>query len=142
MKILLLEEEKMARIGLVPLLKARGHVVDEVETADNAIEMLRTESYDLLIFDVILDKPSQEIPGVPLRELGKMVLLHLRNNNLGKVVTSTDVPVIVITAIADQVVKEQLRAIANTLILFKPIAPDDALFEIESYLSNKGGENA
>lgn len=135
MKILFVEDEAAAMLGVTILLNARGHQIDEVETADEAIEKMRKTAYDLLIFDVMLKQPSKELLDVSVRQLGKELFVRLRNGTLGSLATNNNVPVVMITAVADSDVIDVLIASKNTLVLYKPIDPEDVLFEIESFMS-------
>jgi len=142
MKILFVEDEAAAMLGVTTLLNARGHQIDEVGTADEAIERMRKTAYDLLIFDVMLRQLSKELIDVSVRQLGKELLVRLRNGTLGSLATNNNVPVVMITAVADSDVIDVLIASKNTLVLYKPIDPEDVLFEIESFISRGQKRNA
>lgn len=130
MRILLIEDEEPARIGLRRRLGKLGHTVDEAETAGQAVERMRQEAYDLLLLDIMLPEEGDMLGERPVRDSGKRFLERLRDGECGEVKTPTDVPVVAITAVSDLDVIGGLRDGSVALILQKPIDPDDAIREM------------
>jgi len=65
-KILVVDDELSIRISLGDLLRRDGHQVDVAEKAEPALEMLKTQSFDLLILDI-------KMPGIDGLEMLKRV---------------------------------------------------------------------
>jgi CheY-like chemotaxis protein len=142
MNVLFLEDESNARWGVTALLKAQGHSVVEVETADDALAKLHDHRYDLLIVDIMLQRRATQSPldVFPPRELGYRLVTHLRGGELGELSTPHDVPVLAITAVAVKDVLTELSALPRTCVLTKPIDPPDAIVEIEKLLRKCEGD--
>ena len=66
MRILLIEDEEPARIGLRRRLGKLGHTVDEAETAGQAVERMRQEAYDLLLLDIMLPEEGDMLGERPV----------------------------------------------------------------------------
>src|SRR2546426_675834 len=65
-KILVVDDEEDARAGLTEILRLEGYSVDQAATAEDALEHFRTETYHLLLTDLLL-------PGKSGVELTKIV---------------------------------------------------------------------
>lgn len=137
MNILLIEDEANACIGLTVLLKKEKCDVDFAESAEKAIEYLKRKTYDLLLLDIMLLR-GPSLFKVPLSEIGKELLVRLRNKELGELKTNENVPILIITAVADLEINMALREINNVQIVHKPIVPEDVLEKINTFI--KGGE--
>ena len=57
-KILVIEDEELARYALCEALQAAGHEVDHAENGAAGIMLHKTQSYDLVITDIIM--PDKE----------------------------------------------------------------------------------
>src|SRR5262245_57942786 len=64
-KLLIVDDEEEARLGLAEILRAEGYAVDTATTAEEAIERFRSETYHLLMTDLLLPGKS----GVELTRL-------------------------------------------------------------------------
>ncbi len=73
MKILVVDDEKIARVTLTQILRLEGYTVHSVESGEMALEALRQEPFDLVIVDLqmpgisgldVLRNTVQEFPGV------------------------------------------------------------------------------
>jgi CheY-like chemotaxis protein len=133
-KILFIEDEETASLGLKAILQDHGHIVDIAETADQAAGQLQSNRYDLLLLDIMID-PSGILAGTPRREVGKELLLRIRAKQIVPLLTSPEVPVIAITAAADLGIYTALQRAGVKKILQKPIDPEDAYNEIKEILA-------
>jgi DNA-binding response OmpR family regulator len=140
MKILFIEDEVNAVMGLRAILESKKHMVDLAKTADEAVTCLRGASYELLILDITID-PGAFLAGVARREAGKELLLRLRANGISGSLTANLTPTVVITAVADLGVNTALRDAGATKILQKPIDSEDAFREIEAFLEHAAAGN-
>ena len=70
-KILIVDDDAAMLASLRMLLKANGHDVEPAQGGGKALELLRDQSYDLMLLDL-------QMPGVS----GHEVLRHLRQNGI------------------------------------------------------------
>jgi len=72
-KILVVDDEKIARVTLSQILRLEGYTVHSVESGEMALEALRQEPFDLVIVDLqmpgisgldVLRNTVREFPGV------------------------------------------------------------------------------
>ena len=129
LRILFVEDEEAAYVGLKAILMHLGHTVDVAETADQAVAFMQKTAYDLLLLDIMID-PGTVLNGVIRRAAGKELLLRLRSGQLGPLQTRSDVPTVAITAVADLGLYTALKGAEVEIILPKPIDPEDALQRI------------
>src|ERR1700753_4462325 len=54
MRVLLVEEDLIAARGITLMLKAAGAVVDQTDSGEDALELLRHYEYDIVLLDLIL----------------------------------------------------------------------------------------
>jgi len=131
MRMLLIEDEENARIGLIAVLKLRGHIIDFAENAEKAVELLVANAYDLLLLDIMI--PGGEMfQGVGYREMGKELLRRLRSGEISPCNTSLRVPAIAITGVAELDTYETLKALGILYMFQKPIDPEEAFDLIET----------
>ena len=83
-QILVVEDEEALAFGIKDALVHSGYDVDVVHDGNSALDNLRSESYDLVVLDIMLPGKS-----------GLEVLKELRNSQ-------ADVRVVVLTALADE----------------------------------------
>jgi len=80
--ILVVDDHPTTRLKLSLGLKQQGHTVAEAENGQEALDILRAESFDLVLLDILM--PEMD---------GYQVLRHMRQES-----TLCDIPVIVISA--------------------------------------------
>jgi CheY-like chemotaxis protein len=132
--ILFVEDEELAQLAILGLARERGWTVNVAETADKAVEHLRTKRYDLIILDVMIP-PGMELKGTPFREAGKELAIKLRRGQVGLLRTPSDVPILAVTAVSDIRVLRELDGAGNVTILNKPIDAADVVAEAERVLA-------
>ncbi len=81
--ILVVDDNRLNRIKLSRGLEQQGHTVSLAEDGHQALEMVRTQSFDVVLLDIIM--PEMD---------GYQVLEHLKSDNVLR-----DIPVIVISAL-------------------------------------------
>ena len=81
--ILVVDDNRLNRMRLAHSLKQQGHIVALAENGQQALEMMRARSFDLVLLDILM--PEMD---------GYQVLEHMKND-----VSLRDIPVIVISAI-------------------------------------------
>ncbi len=90
-RILVVDDNRLNRLKLSHGLEQQGHIVAVAENGQQALEMIRAHSFDLVLLDIIM--PEMD---------GYQVLERMKSDN-----TSRDIPVIVISAVdeMDSIVK-------------------------------------
>ncbi len=81
--ILVVDDNQMNRRTLVYSLEKQGHTVASAENGQQALDMIRTDSFDLVLLDIVM--PEMD---------GYQVLERMKGDN-----TLRDIPVIVISAV-------------------------------------------
>ncbi|MCP4542769.1 MAG: response regulator [Chloroflexi bacterium] len=81
--ILVVDDDQQSHITLVYTLEHQGYAISLAENGKQALEMLQTQSYDLILLDILMPEMN-----------GYQVLEHMKNNNILR-----DIPVIVISAV-------------------------------------------
>jgi CheY-like chemotaxis protein len=120
LKTMLIDDDEFVRDSLRLLFESRGCCLMAVETAEEAVEILRSESYDVIITDY-------RLPGMDGLELCRQLQnIHPRAVK------------ILITAYGSRAVAEQARGIGVHELIEKPITSA----AIEACLSRLLGETA
>lgn len=81
--ILVVDDQRTNRVKLTLGLKQQGHTSEAAENGQQALDMLRTQSFDLVLLDILM--PEMD---------GYQVLAHMKNDGALR-----DIPVIVISAL-------------------------------------------
>lgn len=132
MNVLFVEDEYTASLGLTALLNGEGHRVDSARTFDKSLQLLQKNSYDLIIIDLMIPR----VKGADANGLGKELILKLRAGDLEGIATDRSVSAVAITAYFHYLnVESSLRNCENTLVLEKPISPEDALRQIKNFMT-------
>lgn len=106
MKILLAEDDTLTTKSLTYFLKAKEHEVVNAKDGEIAIEILKKDSFDLIITD--LNMPRK----------GGMELIQIIRNDL-----HLDTPVIVLTASGTEQSEVDAFAIGANEFISKPFSP-------------------
>ena len=53
-RILVVDDNRMNRLKLVLGLEQQGHAVSEAEDGRKALEMIKTQSFDLVLLDIMM----------------------------------------------------------------------------------------
>jgi adenylate cyclase len=104
-KLLLVDDDRQTRLKLTRTLSAQDHTVDAVESGKAALEILATESFDLILLDILM--PEMD---------GFEVLRRLKAD-----VQLSEIPVIVISALEDEQSEEKCMQLGAQAYLSKPI---------------------
>lgn len=113
MNVLFIEDDRMNRRVVRDMLGVAGATMFEAESAEVGLQMLESQSFDMLLVDL-------RMPGMD----GITAIEHIRARKDAK----AKVPVIVITADTAIDLRERCLAAGADDVLFKPVAMD-ALFD-------------
>ena len=118
-KILVIEDDPVARADLKARLEANGYIVAQAADAASALTVVNRERPDLILLDL----------GLPAG-----VLERLR-----KIEAFATIPVLVITGRADPETRKRVEAMGVAPILGKPVATEVLLAAIRAGLETKPG---
>jgi DNA-binding response OmpR family regulator len=119
MKILICEDNKLAMKALSVFLTKKGYEIFNAVDGNEAMQLLGTNEYDLVLIDIHLPYHS-----------GLELIRHLRSDLKKKT------PVIVVSAFSDPQVQRQARGLGITDYIVKPIDPTSLIEKIRTLLKN------
>ncbi len=77
MRVLIVEDERLILKSLSKLISKKGHHVDSTESGNEAIELIKTNEYDRIICDLMLN----DISGFDILEYSKV---HFTSDEIAK----------------------------------------------------------
>ena len=119
LKVLIVDDEERFRITLSKLLSVRGLEVDTLGDAREALESLKSKSYDVILLDV-------KMPGIS----GVEALAEIKK-------ASPSTEVIILTGHASVDVAMEIMKLGGYDYLLKPCPIDELLAKIESAYEKK-----
>ena len=120
-KILVIEDDPVARADLEARLAANGYTVARAADAASALTVVNRERPDLILLDL----------GLPAGD-GFLVLERLR-----KIETLAAIPVLVVTGRSDPETRKRVAAMGIASLLVKPVGTEALLGAIRSALETK-----
>jgi CheY-like chemotaxis protein len=127
-KILFVDDEDWSVDAYFDKLRDHGLQFDLAIDGDEAIDRLRSAKYDLIILDIMVPPGNKIGKDVEPRRAGAILLDMIRKEEVPNMKTSPTVPVVVLTAVTDQKLLEDIRKLNVTEIFHKP-APFDEVTE-------------
>jgi CheY-like chemotaxis protein len=123
-RILLADDEMALRFLLSETLSDEGYVISEAEDGGEAVRLLQNTKFDLLILDFMMPEKT-----------GVEVCEWLRSETASP---NCSVPVILLTAKAQEKDRERAKAAGVTAYIVKPFSPIQLLQVVEELLSPSG----
>jgi len=120
-KILVIEDDPVARADLEARLAANGYTVARAADAASAMTVVNRERPDLILLDL----------GLPAGD-GFLVL-----ERLSKIETLAAIPVLVVTGRSDPETRKRVAAMGIASLLVKPVGTEALLGAIRSALETK-----
>ena len=120
-KILVIEDDPVARADLQARLKAQGYTVALAADAASAVTVVNRERPDLILLDL----------GLPAGD-GFLVLERLR-----KIAPLAAIPVLVITGRSDPETRKRVEAMGVAPVLVKPVQTEALLAAISEALETR-----
>jgi len=114
LRVLVVDDEISVRLLLSRLLLRDGHIVREALGGREALDLLRTYAFDLLITDLGMPEVS-----------GHLVIQCARE-------TQPSMPIILSTGWGETISPDQLKALGATALLTKPFTYDDLLRAVQT----------
>jgi len=118
MGILICEDNKLAMKTLSVILEREGFTINTATDGNEAIELLKKKTYDMLLVDIHLPYHS-----------GLELIRYLRSD-LGK-----KTPVLIVTAFSDPIMQKQAGELGIDGYIVKPFNPADIIQQIRSILN-------
>ena len=103
--VLIVDDDELARLEAARCVENTGHRVSQAANGGQAIEMLRSERFDLMLLDLLM--PDMD---------GYEVLRQLRSD-----ATLPEIPVIVVTAVGDAASASKCLELGAASHLTKPL---------------------
>jgi len=120
-KILVIEDDPVARADLEARLEANGYIVARAADAASAMTVVNRERPDLILLDL----------GLPAGD-GFLVLERLR-----KIESLAAIPVLVITGRSDAETRKRVEALGVPPVLVKPVPTEALLTAISEALETR-----
>ena len=120
-KILVIEDDPVARADLQARLKAQGYTVALAADAASAVTVVNRERHDLILLDL----------GLPAGD-GFLVLERLR-----KIESLAAIPVLVLTGRSDAETRKRVQALGVPPVLVKPVQTEALLAAISEALETR-----
>lgn len=123
-RILFVDDEDWSVTPYFDKLRDHNFEVDLAIDGDEAIDLLQKNNYDLLVLDIMFP-PGQKIgKDVEPRRAGAILLHRIRQNEIPKMKSVANIPAVVLTAVTDQKLSEEVRQLEVSAVFQKP-APFD-----------------
>lgn len=120
LRILAVDDEEGPRLTLEMILLEAGHEVTAIADPRQALGILRSASYDLVITD-------RGMPGLPGDELALAIRAHFPL-----------IPVLMLTATGHQLLAEQRKPFGVDRVLGKPVRQRELLEAVEQLVEGGG----
>ena len=135
-RILFVDDEDWSVTPYFPKLQDANVDVDLAKDGDEALGLLQNNKYDLLVLDIMLPPGSKIGKQVEPRKAGAILLQLIRQGEVPNMKTSTQVPVVIVTAVIDHQLAENLKPLAVTEVFQKPAPFDEVTDKLLALLKN------
>ena len=120
--ILIVDDNRLNRLKLAHGLRQEGHTSSEAEDGRQALEMIQTQPFDLVLLDIIM----------PGKDGGEIMADFQRDPDLARV------PIAFLTAtLSVAAVAQRDNQIKGCPCIAKPISPKELMGEIETILKQR-----
>lgn len=123
MNILIIEDDKLTLTALKHALKESGHLVESAENAEEAINKVEQQEFDLILSDIMM-------PGIS----GLSLITILRTVHLCKT------PIVVMSALNNEPLLQAAREAGANDFIAKPFTREGIMEKLEKF--NKVGREA
>lgn len=133
-KILFVDDEEWSVNSYIDVLEDHHLTADLAKNGDEAIRKLKRQSYELIVLDIMVP-PGEEIgKNVEPRRAGVNLLAMIRDGKIRGMKSSSAVPIIILTAVTDKKLLEEVRSKQVSEIFQKPAAFDQVTGKLLSLL--------
>ena len=120
-RVLLVDDDRQTRLKLARNLESDGYAVSSAEGGRQALDMLESESFDLIILDILMPEVD-----------GFAVLSEVKANPALR-----EIPVVMISAVDDAESMERCRQMGAVEYLVKPVSAEDLRACVSGVLAAK-----
>ncbi|HEX9654953.1 MAG TPA: response regulator [bacterium] len=129
-RILFVDDEDWSVTPYFEILQDKNIEVDLAENSDQAIDLLRKKKYNLIVLDIMFAPGTIMGDTVPPRKAGSTLLSKVRNNEIPDLKTDPDVPVLILTAVTNGLVLDNIRDLHVEEICRKPAEFNEVIDKI------------
>jgi len=123
-RILFVDDEDWSVTPYFPKLQEHNIEVELALNGDEAFDRLRKTKYDLIVLDIMLPRGNKIGKNVEPRKAGATLLRMIRQNQIPNMITEPNVPVVVLTAVTDQKISNDVRQLQVNEVFQKPASFD------------------
>jgi len=120
-RVLLIDDDRQTRLKLARSLESEGYAVSSAAGGREALDMLQSESFDLIILDILMPEVD-----------GFAVLGEVKANPVLR-----EIPVVVISAVDDVESMDKCRQLGAVEYLIKPVSAEELSASVSSALGAK-----
>ena len=121
MRVLLVEDDLMAARGITLMLKAAGAIVDQTDSGEESLELLRHYEYDIVLLDLVL--PDVE---------GYEVVRRMR-------ISRNDTPVIILSSVTLPQARVKALSLGADDFVTKPFDKAELLARMQAIVRRSKG---
>ncbi|OVE73385.1 hypothetical protein BVX94_04040 [bacterium B17] len=116
-RIMVVDDDERSRESIVSLLAVDSHAIDAFTNGSDAIEAFKKSNYDVVITDLMMDGIDGHEVSATVKEI------------------NSDIPVVLVTGVGDQVSKEHIKTPDVDVVLTKPVSTEDLRNTVRHALS-------
>lgn len=132
--ILFVDDEEGSVTPYFPMLRDLDVDVDLAHNGDEAVDYLQKKVYGLIVLDIMLPPGSKIGKDVEPRKAGAILLHMIRQNEVLNMKNAPSVPVVVLTAVADQKLLARIRQLGVKEVFQKPAVFEDVTEKLVALL--------
>jgi CheY-like chemotaxis protein len=136
-RVLFLDDEDWSVDPYFEILQDHGVEIDLAENRDQAIKLLRRNNYDLIVLDIMFAPGKILEDNIDPRTAGSTLLSKIRRREISGLKTNPDVPVLVLTAVNNGQLLDNVRDLEVNDICRKPAAFNEVVEKILGILGIK-----
>ncbi len=138
-RVLFVDDEDWSVSPYFEILQDHDIEVDLAVNGDEAVDFLRKKVYDLIVLDIMFAPGKIIGEHVEPRKAGSILLSKIRNNEIPDMQSETDIPVLILTAVTDQQLLDNIKELHINEICRKPAAFEDVVDRVSGILGINPG---
>ncbi len=120
-RILFVDDEPLSVSAYFEILEDQNIEIDLAEDGNQAINRLQSQKYDLVVLDVQFTPGEMMGENIEPRRAGAELLALIRKNKIVDLSTPPNVPILILTAVMDQRLLEEIKDLKVDGLCSKPI---------------------
>jgi len=134
--ILFVDDEDWSVTPYFEKLRDHNVEVDLALDGDEAYDLLQKNTYDLVVLDIMFPPGEKIGRDVEPRRAGAILLYRIRQNEIPDIKTAPDVPVVVLTAVTDQKLYDDVRRLEVNEVFQKPARFNEVTDKLLALIKN------